>query len=171
MISKPGPDEAPEYYRYYLSLLAQNDVVSALAHNTLRFRQVMDSFSEASGDYRYAPEKWSVKQVLQHIIDTERIFSYRLLRLSRRDSTPLQGFDENWFAQHDNTAQLTLNQVREEFEAVRNATDVLVRQVQSENWDFSGNANGLAVTPRAIAWMIAGHTEHHLRVLEERYRS
>jgi uncharacterized damage-inducible protein DinB len=170
MIAKPQLSDAPEYYRYYLNLLTQDDVLSALAHNTIRVREVMSAFSEAAGDYRYAPEKWTVKQLLQHIIDTERIFSYRLMRLARRDSTALQGFDENWFAQHDNSSALTLAQVREEFEAVRVATEVLIRNVPSDNWDFRGNANGMEVTPRAIAWMIAGHTEHHVRILEERYR-
>jgi uncharacterized damage-inducible protein DinB len=169
MIARPKLSETPEYYRYYLNLLTQDDVLSALAHNTIRVREVMGAFPEASGDFRYAPEKWTVKQLLQHIIDTERIFSYRLMRLARRDSTALQGFDENWFAQHDNSSALTLVQVCEEFEAVRRATEVLVSNVPADNWDFRGNANGMEVTPRAIAWMIAGHSAHHVRILVERY--
>jgi len=169
MITKPSPDSAPEYYHYYIGLLSEADLLEALDAGQYRLEEWMRSIPSNKELFAYADKKWTVRQVIQHIIDTERILSYRALRFARRDATILPGFDENFFGMNDETTNVTLEQQVQEFRAVRAATIALYRSLSDESLNFLGNANGVTVSARAIGWMIAGHAEHHAKVVRERY--
>ena len=133
-------------------------------------RAAFGRFPEARGSYRYAPEKWSVKELLGHLSDVERIFCYRALRFARRDATPLPGFDENAYAPAMEADGRQLADLLGEWLDVRRATISFLRGLPAEAWTRRGIANGKEISVRALAYAIAGHARHHLEVLAERYR-
>ena len=123
----------------------------------------------AREQFRYAPEKWSTTEVIGHLADTERVFTYRALRFARNDSTPLSGFDENTYVPEGRFSGRSLASVMDEFAAVRAASVALFRSLDEAAWGRRGSANGKEITPRALAWIVAGHERHHIAVLKERY--
>jgi uncharacterized damage-inducible protein DinB len=125
--------------------------------------------TEADGDLRYAPGKWSVKEILGHLNDTERIFAYRALRISRGDQTPLAGFEQDDYVRNGPFARHPLEDLIEDYIAVRRATISLFRNLDEAAWTRRGVASENEVTVRALAYMIAGHELHHRRILEEKY--
>jgi uncharacterized damage-inducible protein DinB len=129
----------------------------------------LSAVTEAGAGHRYAPGKWSVREVLGHLCDAERIFAYRLLRIARGDKTPLEGFDENVYVPAGAFDNRTLADLREEWTATREATVALVRGLPADAWTRRGSANGTSVTAAALAYIILGHVEHHLGVLRDRY--
>jgi hypothetical protein len=169
MITKPLLDDAPLYFHYYINLVSETDLTSALQESEKTTVGLFHSMQETQANLRYAPEKWSVKEVLQHVIDSERIFAYRALRFSRRDATPLSGFDENHFVPNANTHQRSLENVLEEYCIVRKASIVLYQYMNDEMLNFKAQANGVENTARATGWMIVGHNLHHLKVIKEKY--
>jgi len=124
---------------------------------------------EADGDLRYAPDKWSAKEVLGHVCDTERIFAYRMLRISRADKTPIEGFEQDDYVRNGPFAKIAFAEVIEDYIAVRRATVTLVRNLDEQAWSRRGIANKNEVSVRAIAYLTAGHELHHRRILEEKY--
>jgi hypothetical protein len=130
---------------------------------------VLRAIPEARGGHRYGPDKWSIKEVLGHLIDAERVFAYRALRFGRADQTPLAGFDENTYVPAGRFGDRTLANVADEFRAVREATVRLLEGMPDEAFARSGKANDAAITVRALAWIMAGHERHHVGVLKERY--
>lgn len=165
----PGPDEVAEYYRRYLEYRPEGSLLSALSGQLEETFRVVDSLGVAA-DHRYAPGKWSVKEVLVHLADTERVFGYRALRIARGDATPLPGFEQDDYVVPAELAPLTLDGVKAEFAAVRASTVALFRGLTDEALLRTGTASGVTFTPRGIAWIIAGHEVHHRAVLDERYR-
>ena len=125
--------------------------------------------NEEDGNYRYAPDKWSAKEVLGHVCDTERIFAYRALRFSRADATPLAGFEQDDYVRNGPFANRSLEDLVEDFIAVRRASISLFRNLDEAAWSCRGVANKSEVTVRALAYIIAGHELHHRRILEEKY--
>lgn len=169
MITKPDISTVPDYFVYYIGLVKENDLVQCLSQcreNTLDLFSLIPVEKEA---YAYAPGKWTVKQLLSHIIDTERVFAYRALRFSRMDSTELPGYDENLFAANSNTENLMLERLMEEYRAVRRSTLSLFEAMTDPMLDFEGTANKMQTSARALGYMIAGHELHHCRILKERY--
>ena len=124
---------------------------------------------DEKGDYAYAEGKWTIKDLIQHIIDTERIMQYRLLRVARNDSTPLPGFDENLYAQAAQANERTFIALKEEFKALRKSTDLLVSSLTENQLMNSGIASDKKVTANAIAFILFGHLLHHKKIIEERY--
>jgi uncharacterized damage-inducible protein DinB len=116
----------------------------------------------------HPPYAWTIKQVISHLIDGERIFAYRLLRIARGDTTPLPGFDENEYAKTARTDQLKLGDLVNEFETVREATLSLLHNLPEEAWTRTGTANGFAVSARALAWIMVGHVNHHIVIIRKR---
>ena len=170
MLARPGPDEFAAFYAAYIArvpdiddggdrLGAQRDAVCAL----------LGTVAEGASRFRYAPGKWSVNEVLGHLADAERVFSYRLLRLARGDETPLAGFDENAYVRAGGFDARGLEERRADWRAVREATLSLVRGLNGSAWEGRGLANGHLVSARALLYIILGHTEHHLEVLRTRY--
>ena len=128
-----------------------------------------DALTEADGDLRYAPDKWRLKEVLGHVNDTERIMSYRALRISRGDATPIEGYEQDDYVRNGPFAHCQLADLLEDYIAVRRATVSLFRNLDEAAWSRRGVANKNEVTVRALAYIIAGHELHHRRVLEEKY--
>jgi len=169
MIKKPTNLNSDIYFHKYIMEAPAEDAVLSLMETQKLTLQLYSSLTNEQENYKYAPEKWTVKQVLQHIIDCERVLAYRLLRLNRKDNTVLPGFDENAYAENAPVQHLSTKEVLEEFNAVRASTIILVKRVASENLDFSCIASNQQVSPRLLAWMISGHNQHHLNILKERY--
>ncbi len=169
MITKPDISTIPDYFVYYTKLVPENELIEALRQSSEQTVELFSSIPVEKENYAYAPGKWTVKQVLSHLIDTERVFSYRALRFSRMDNTELPGYDENLFAAHANTENLMLERLIEEFRCVRKATLSLFEAMNEPMLDFRGTANNMACSARALGFMIAGHETHHGKVLRERY--
>jgi uncharacterized damage-inducible protein DinB len=169
IITKPEPDEYAPYYGTYISLVQGNDILTVLEAQRMQTIQLFAARSEREGNFRYAPDKWTVKEVLGHVNDTERIFAYRALRIARGDKTPLASFDQDPYVRAGGFAERSLAELAEEFAYVRGATLALLRPLKQEAWVRRGTANEKEVSVRALAFIIAGHELHHRHILDERY--
>ena len=134
-----------------------------------RTQALLAGLTEAQGGHAYAPGKWTVKRLVQHLADGERLFCYRALCVARGDEQPLPGFDEDRYAAHDGSDSRTLAAIAADFAAVRAATLTLFAGLDAAAWARRGTANGAPISVRALPWLIAGHELHHLAVLHERY--
>jgi hypothetical protein len=166
---RPQPGEYAPYYDRYLSLVSGNDILAALDEQRRQMLLLLSGRTEADGDLRYAPEKWSVKEVLGHINDTERIMNYRALRIARADATPIEGFEQDDYVRNGPFARRPLEDLIEDYIAVRRATVSLFRNLDEPAWTRRGVANKNEISVRALACIIAGHDLHHRRILEEKY--
>jgi hypothetical protein len=169
MIARPVSEDMPVYYQRYVSTLKESELMEALENSLRNSLSLFASVAREKENFRYAADKWTVKEVVCHIADCERIFAYRALRFSRRDSTSLSGFNENDYTPNANAAGRTLAQIVGEYKAIRHATVELFKYLTPEMLDFRGTANGSAITSRSIGWIIAGHNNHHCNILRERY--
>jgi hypothetical protein len=169
IVARPQPSEYAPYYDRYISLVKGNDILATLDEQRREMLLTLCGRKEADGDFRYAPGKWTVKQILGHVNDTERIFAYRALRFSRGDQTPIEGFDQDPYVEHGPFAQRTLEDLIEDYIAVRRATVSLFRNLDEAAWSRSGPANKNEITVRALAYLAAGHELHHKKILEEKY--
>jgi hypothetical protein len=167
--TRPANDEFAPFYAGYVALVPDGDVVRALAGQGEGFLNQMKGLTEAEGEHAYAPGKWTVKEVILHMADAERIFGYRLLRIARGDQTPLSPFDENAYTPMSEANARPMDTLLGEFAAVRSATLALLRWLPEAAWTRRGVASGKDVSVRALAWIIAGHAMHHEKVLRERY--
>lgn len=168
-IDPPGGGEYGAFYAGYIGELHGDDPLAAMANQLGTTGGMLESLSEAQGAHRYAPGKWSVRELVGHLGDTERIMSYRALRIARGDTTPLPGFDENAFVAGANFEQRTLASLVREWQAVRRATIALFAGLDAAALARVGAVNDHPMSARALAHIIAGHERHHLRVLRERY--
>jgi len=169
MLQRPLVSEYPEYYKPYVNLVPDGDLLSLLKEHLVKTIELFESLSEEAGHFRYAENKWSIKEVLCHMADTERIMSYRLLRAGRGDQTALAGFDENEYIQGSQIHKLPIKNILEDFIATRKATLTLIQNMPEEAWANIGFANNTEVTTRAIAYIIAGHALHHFNIISDRY--
>lgn len=169
-ITPPGDGEyASQAIVYVQAVRAVRDIVGLLRLQPRTLRAAIEPLSEAAGAAGYAPGKWSVKETLGHIADTERVLAYRLLRVARGDETPLPAFDHDLFVHVASFDERSLASLLAEFEAVRAATLALVETLDPATHDRRGVASGSPVSVRALVYIIAGHVQHHLGVLHERY--
>jgi uncharacterized damage-inducible protein DinB len=168
-VSRPEPGEYAPYYETYISKVKGSDIVGILEAQSLQTVHLFAARSERDGNFRYAPDKWTVKEVLGHVNDAERIFAYRALRIARGDQTPLPAFEQNDYVRSGNFAERTLVDLAEEFELVRAASIALFKSLQKEAWQRRGVASKNEVSVRALAFIVAGHELHHREILEERY--
>ncbi|MFZ0758954.1 MAG: DinB family protein [Candidatus Sulfotelmatobacter sp.] len=168
-VARPQPGEYAPYYDRYISLVRGEDILGTLDEQRRQTMLLLCGRDDDDGDFRYAPGKWSAKEVLGHVCDTERIFAYRALRIARADSTPLEGFEQDDYVRNGPFAQRPLADLVEDFIAVRRATLSLLRNLDEAAWMRRGIANKNEVTVRALAYIIAGHELHHRRILEEKY--
>ncbi len=166
---RPAADEYDAWFSGYVARVPGDDPLLALRSGGARTAALLAGIDEARGASRYAPGKWSVKQVLQHVVDGERLFAYRALCIARGDAQDLPGFDENAYAAQDGSDGRTVASIAAEFAAVRAATLPLFESFAPSIWDRRGRANGRSVTVRGLAWIAAGHELHHLEVLRQRY--
>ena len=168
-MKRPLPAEYPPYYEKYINLVKQDNVIKALKDQVLDIQALISEVPEEKEGYAYADGKWTIKEVIGHIIDTERIMSYRALRFARKDKTPLTGFDENIFVANAKFNKQTLYNLAQEFAIVREANLALWKQFEEEELNEMGTANGKDVSVRATLFMIAGHTAHHMNVIRLKY--
>ena len=168
-IARPESDEYAPYYDRYISLVPGSDILGTLDVQRRQTMLLLCGREESDGDIRYAPGKWSVKEVLGHVCDTERVFAYRALRISRGDRTPMEGFEQDDYVRNGPFAERPLPELIEDYIAVRRATLTLLRNLDEAAWVRRGTANGKEVSVRALAYTIAGHELHHRRILEEKY--
>lgn len=167
--SRPQKDEYAAFYEKYVSLIPGDDIVTTLEAQQRATAQLLAARSEREGNFRYAADKWSVKELIGHVADAERIFSYRALRIARGDETPLAGFEQDGYIKHGGFGERTLEDLAEELTTVRMATLALFHGLPDDAWKRRGTASENPVTVRALAYIIAGHELHHRRILEERY--
>jgi len=166
---RPGVDEHPPFYAGYIAEAPGKDLLGVLEKQVDEWRAALKGLPAARAGHRYAPGKWTFRELVAHVADSERVFSYRLLRFARGDATALPGFDENVFAKACEAESRPLPECLDELAAVRAATVALVRPMSDGQMTRRGTANGKEISARALAWTIAGHAQHHLGVLRERY--
>jgi uncharacterized damage-inducible protein DinB len=169
-LAAPRPDEfAPSYAGYIARVASLAAPIDELVAQRARLLNVLSPLSDDEALHRYAPGKWSVKELVGHLADSERIMTYRLLRIARGDETPLPGFEENDYVKTSGSDARPFGELLDEWAAVRDATSALVRGLPAGAWELRGTANDTPVSSRALLYIILGHTEHHRSILEERY--
>jgi uncharacterized damage-inducible protein DinB len=168
-IGRPQPGDYAPFYQPYLDASASVDDVRELFIRQDGLLAAMTRWPEPKAGHRYAEGKWTVGQVIGHLADTERVFAYRLMRIARGDTTPLPGFDENAYQRHAGFEGRTLASLVEELTAVRRATMAFVPTLDAASLEREGIASDKRVTAKALAWLIAGHFQHHFGILRERY--
>jgi len=168
-IARPEAGEYNPYYERYISLVSGADILGTLDAQRRQMMLLLSGRDESEGDSRYAPDKWNAKEVLGHVCDTERIFAYRALRIARGDRTPIEGFEQDDYVKNGPFARMPLEELVEDYIAVRRATLTLLRNLDEAAWTRRGVANKNEITVRALAYLIAGHELHHRRILEEKY--
>ena len=168
-MKRPLPSEYPAYYQKYIDLIASDDILKVLDAQIIQMLELISRISEEKENYRYAEGKWTPKEVLGHIIDTERIMAYRALRFARKDKTPLSGFDENNYVEHANFDKISIYDLAHSFGVVRESNIALFKHFDESALNQIGNANGNDVSVRAMLFMIAGHTAHHINIIKAKY--
>lgn len=168
-IEPPAGDEFDSYYQGYIDLVKNKQLSLILRQQRAQMLELLDGLSEEQAEYRYAPEKWSIKEMLGHLIDTERVFVFRAMSIARGEKQSLPGFDQDEYVKTGNFDQRSLESLRREYETVRNASIAFFESLAPALWLETGMANEVNVSVRAIGYIVPGHEAHHLRVLEERY--
>lgn len=169
VIERPGTDEYAPYYATYIDRVPDGDIVGTLERQLGETLALLRAIPEQRGAHRYAPGKWSIKDVIGHVVDTERVMAYRALRMARGDQTPLASFDQEPWVAIARFDERSIASLVTEFEHVRWSTLDLFRSLDAGALLRRGTANGVSFTPRALAYIIAGHERHHVSVLRERY--
>ena len=169
MLQRPGPDEFAPFYQAYVDRVPAGDVLENLRQQGERTSALLAAVPESKGLFAYAPGKWSVKRLVQHLVDGERLFCYRAMCIARGEQGSLPGFDENAYADQDGSDARPLAQIVAEYATVRAATLTLYAGMTDAVSQRRGTASGKSVTVRALLWMTAGHELHHLTILRERY--
>ena len=170
-ISRPEETEYLSYYGKYVSLVPNDNILEVLSSQLDETLALLRSVSETRAGFRYADGKWSIKELVGHIIDTERIFAYRALRFARNDRTPLPGYEQDDYIRNASFDACTLADLAAEFESVRRSTLFLFKHLDTDAWMRKGPASEAEVSVRALAYIIAGHELHHREILRDKYLS
>ncbi len=168
-VGQPDGAEYAPYYEQYVSLVRGGDIFTVLEGQTGSVRRTLSAMPEDRAGFRYGPGKWTVREVLGHCIDAERVFGYRALAFARGETAPLPAFSENEYALQSGHDGVPLAELLDEFASVRAATLHLLRHLPEEAWRRTGIASGKPVSVRALAFIMAGHVRHHMGILRERY--
>lgn len=166
---KPQAGEFAPFYQGYIDRVPEGNIVQTLANNRQQTLDFLKSVPEDKWNHRYAAGKWSIRELFIHIMDAERIFAYRALRIARNDSTSLSGFDENAYVPESFVEGRLVESLLEEYGAVREASIQLYKNLHPDVWTRLGDANGAPVSVRALAYITAGHEMHHMSIIKERY--
>jgi hypothetical protein len=169
--ARPAASEYDAYFQAYIDEVTGFDLLETLARQRDSTAAVLAGISDTKAGFRYADGKWSIREVIGHLADTERVFGYRALRVARGDPAPMPGFDENAWMPPSGFDQRTIEDLAAEFRAVRESTLALFGGLPAEAWTRIGTANGRPLSARACAWIISGHEAHHMRILRDRYLS
>lgn len=168
-MNRPEKSEYDAYYEKYISLVSENDLTQLLKTQPAELRSVFDATPEEKGTFAYAEGKWTIKEVLSHLIDGERIFAYRILRISRGDKTLIEGFEQEGYIENSNANNRTFANLLDEFDLQRRSNILLLDNLADEGTRRMGTASGLPISVRALAFIMAGHIRHHINILNDRY--
>jgi hypothetical protein len=168
-MNRPAATEYAPFYAGYVGLVPEADVLSVLEEQKDAFRRLAGTVTPDRERYRYAPDKWSIREVAGHLVDGERVFGYRAFAISRGEQAPLPSFDENVYVSASGNDSVPLPDLVAELVAVRDANLAFLRRLSDEPWGLVGTASGKPVSVRALAFIMAGHPRHHLGILRERY--
>jgi hypothetical protein len=169
MTKRPENSEYPPYAEVYVSLVPDGDIVATLGKQLEDTLALIKSIPETRGGWRYAEGKWSIKELIGHVIDCERVFAYRALRFARGDATPLSGFEQDDYVRSASFDKRSLSDLANEYEHVRRATISLFANLAESAWNLRGAANNNEISVRGLAFMVAGHERHHVAILRTRY--
>ena len=169
MTERPPQTEYAPFYAGYVALVPETDILAVLEGQVDAIRRLLAPVPAEKESYRYAEGKWSLRQVLGHLVDGERVFGYRAFCFSRGEQAPLPSFDENQYVDAARADSIPLAELLEELALVRQGNLVVLRRLDAREWARVGTASGKPVSVRALAWIMAGHPRHHLNVLRERY--
>ncbi|MBS4174376.1 DinB family protein [Bacillus sp. FJAT-49736] len=169
MNQRPQSNEYIPYYSTYIQLVPEGDIIGILEEQVQDTVKLLKNISPSQAHFRYGPDKWTIKEVIGHIADTESIMSYRLLSFARGEMAELPGFDEDSYVQAADFNRLSAEDLLDNFEAVRKANVLLLKSLDEGMWTRGGSANESPVTVRALAWIIAGHELHHRSIIKDRY--
>ena len=168
-IGFPGTDEYDGYYTGYVQRITSSNVVAVLQDQQFEVIELLRSLPEEQASFRYAPDKWSIKELVGHLLDTERIFAYRALSIARGETQSLPGMDQDAYVANGDFDSRSVTSLVGEYLHVRGATIALLESLGPDAWHRTGTANDVSVTVRALAFIIAGHEAHHMAMLRERY--
>jgi len=166
---RPQKGDYDLFFANYIDLVPSGDLLEILQQQRREMTRLLSPFSDQQAEFRYGPGKWSIKEVVGHISDAERIFAYRLLRIARRDKTPLASFDQDSYIEAGNFSARKLPDLLQEYTVIREATIILIRSLDDAAWSRRGVASQKEITVSALAYIIAGHERHHRIILEDRY--
>lgn len=169
MIQKPSPQEYNAYYQPFIDLIEGDDLTQILENTHSATHKLIRNLPIEKQDYSYAEGKWTIKEVLLHLLDTERIFAYRALRFARQDKTDLPGFEQNDYVPVANASKRSIESIAQELAAVRRSTILLFQNFDEAMMNSKGTANGFEMSVRAISLIIPGHELHHCNIIRERY--
>jgi uncharacterized damage-inducible protein DinB len=168
-MTRPDLEKVPDFYKGYVEYVKDMDLMDALRHASKLVQQLVPYIPEEKGTYRYAEGKWTIKEVINHMMDAERVFAYRALRFSRNDQTPLSPFDENAYAPEANAHNRSVQQLAKEMKRLRDSTIDLYSSFTPEMLSREGTASGKRISVLNLGYIIAGHDIHHHKILHERY--
>lgn len=169
-LTPPTPEEYASFYADYVQrATARGDVFAALPLQLDGLRSALGVLSDSQARFKPGPQEWSIKEVVSHLIDTERVFAYRFLRVSRKDKTSLPGFEQDDFVRESKADEIPLADLLDEFEFVRRSTILMLKNTKESAYAETGTASGSPISAAALAYMIVGHVEHHMASLKEKY--
>jgi len=166
---KPETSEYNPYYEKYISLIEEGELLNALERQPSELRSLLNGLDEEKGKYAYADGKWSIKEVLSHLVDGERIFGYRVLRISRGDETPIEGFEQDGYIENSHANERSFEDLLEELSLQRNANLRMLKNLREDGWKRRGTASQSPVSVRALGFIMAGHVRHHINILKAQY--
>ena len=166
---KPETSEYNPYYEKYISLIEEGELLNALERQPSELRSLLNGLDEEKGKYAYADGKWSIKEVLSHLVDGERIFGYRVLRISRGDETPIEGFEQDGYIENSHANERSFEDLLEELSLQRNANLRMLKNLRDDGWKRLGTASQSPVSVRALGFIMAGHVQHHINILKAQY--
>jgi len=168
-MQRPETNEFDPYYNTYISLIEGDNALPALDTQPAELRAIISDLPEEKGTFAYADGKWTIKELLSHLIDAERMFAYRMLRISRGDKTPIEGFEQDGYIENSNANNRSFADLIEEFDLQRRSNMLFVNNLSDEAASRVGTANERSISVRALAYIMAGHVRHHVGILKERY--
>jgi hypothetical protein len=168
-MNRPEKSEYAEYYERYVSLVEETDIVAVLEKQQAEMLGIFETITEEKSHFAYGADKWTIKELIGHLTDGERIFAYRALRISRADQTPIEGFEQDGYIENSNFNNMPFSDLTEELLLARKSNLIFFKYLTDEAWSRHGTASDNPVSVRALAFIMAGHIRHHINILNERY--
>lgn len=167
--NRPDESEYDPYYQKYVALVPENEIIGSLEAQIREVQSLIEGVPEERGTYAYEDGKWTIKEVLSHLIDAERIFSYRALRIARGDKTPIEGFEQEGYIENSHANRRSFSDLLGEFTQIRQANLAFFKNLEAADWVRTGTANSVEISVRSLAWIMVGHIRHHIDILKFRY--